>query len=82
MDNALNRDFYHDLPGMVCVELEDVWVKKFGDREWFPKAWEEYREHIQKSTMDDMRMPGYVFKKYLSEEDLKPTTPLPEIKKV
>ena len=32
---------------------------------WFEKAWEEYRQHVLSSSMDDMKMPGYVFNKYI-----------------
>ena len=33
------------------------------------KAWEEYRKHIKNSSMDDMKMPGYVFNKYVKEDN-------------
>lgn len=68
---TINKDFYNDLPSMVCMQLDDVWIPKFQNREWFETAWEEYRQHIKDSDMDTMRMPMFVFKKYLSEEDLK-----------
>jgi len=62
----INKDFYNDLPGGVCIIL-DSFIKKYGDKEWFDKAWEEYRQHIKESSMDDMKMPGYVFGKYINE---------------
>ncbi len=67
MEKELNKDFYGDLPGMVCVQLEDVFIPKFGNEEWFEKAWEEYRQHIKTSSMDDMKMPYAVFKNYIKE---------------
>ena len=63
----MNKDFYNDLPGMVCVMLDEL-IEKYSKEEWFEKAWEEYREHILSSSMDDMKMPGYIFKKYLEKE--------------
>lgn len=62
----MNKDFYDDLPAMVCIMLEEI-IKEYSKEEWFEKAWEEYRQHILTSCMDDMKMPGYVFKKYLGE---------------
>lgn len=67
----LNKDFYNDLPSMVCMQLDDVWIPRFGDKKWFSKAWDEYRQHVLDSSMDDVRMPMHIFKKYLSPEDMK-----------
>lgn len=64
----MNRDFYDNLPGVVCEILEDL-IKDFGKEEWFEKAWNEYREHIKNSSMDEMKMPGYVFNKYIKVEE-------------
>ena len=63
----MNKDFYADLPGMVCVILDDL-IEKYGDKQWFNQAWEEYRQHIKDSSMDDMKMPGYVFNKYIDNK--------------
>lgn len=68
--SAINKDFYNDLPGMVCIMCDHL-VKKYGKEEWFPKAWEEYRQHIKKSDMDHMKMPGFVFNKYVKETEMK-----------
>ncbi len=68
--SKLNKDFYSDLPSMVCMKLDDVFIPKFGKEEWFEKAWEEYREHIKNSTMDTMMTPYSIFKKYIPEESL------------
>jgi len=65
--DELNKDFYNDLPSMVCIQLDDIFIPKFGEEEWFPKAWEEYRQHIKTSTMDDMKMPMFIFKNYIPE---------------
>lgn len=63
----MNKDFYNDLPGSVCIMLEAL-IKQYGKEKWFKKAWEEYRLHILSSSMDDMKMPGYVFNKYLENK--------------
>lgn len=63
----MNKDFYNDLPGFVCEILEDL-IKTYGKEKWFEKAWEEYRQHILSSSIDDMKMPGFVFNKYLESK--------------
>lgn len=63
----LNKDFYENLPSMVCEQLENI-IVKYSHEDWFEKAWEEYRQHILSSSMDDMKMPGYVFLKYIHEK--------------
>lgn len=68
METTLNKDFYNDLPSMVCVQLDDVFIPKFSHEEWFPKAWEEYREHVKTESMDTVKMPYAIFKKYIPEE--------------
>lgn len=63
---SINKDFYDDLPGMVCCML-DVLIDKYGTMLDFKEAWEEYRQHIKSSSMEDMKMPGYIFNKYLDK---------------
>lgn len=60
----LNKDFYDNLPGMVCTMLDEL-IEKYSKEKWFKNAWEEYRQHILTTDMDNMKMPGYVFNKYL-----------------
>lgn len=64
----MNKDFYEDLPGMVCIILDEL-IKKYEKEEWFENAWNEYRNHIKNSNMDDMKMPGFVFNKYIGENN-------------
>ena len=59
--NKINMDFEERL-----TELDSL-IKKYGKEDWFEKAWEEYRQHILTSDMDDMKMPGYVFSKYIGK---------------
>jgi len=61
------KDFYNELPGMVCIMLDEL-IKKYGKEEWFEKAWEEYRQHVLSSNIDNMKMPGYVFEKYIKNK--------------
>ena len=67
METEINKDFYKYLPGMICVQLEDVYIKKFQKEDWFKTAWEEYRQHIKNSNTEDMMMPIFIFKKYIKE---------------
>lgn len=64
-----NKDFYSDLPGMVCI-LCDKFITKYEKEPWFPKAWEEYRQHVKSSDIDNMKMPGFVFNKYIKKSKL------------
>ena len=62
---TLNKDFYNDVPSMVCEQLDRL-ITEYGNESWFETAWEEYRQHIKNTPdMDEMRMPGFVFKKFL-----------------
>lgn len=60
---SINKDFYDDLPGMVCEQLDNL-IEKYEKETWFGTAWEDYRQHVLTSSMDDVRMPGFVFNKY------------------
>ena len=62
----INKDFYNDLPSMVCEILDDSIIPKYRNEEWFARAWEEYRQHILNTNMENMKMPGFVFKKYIN----------------
>lgn len=64
----VNKDFYEDLPGYVCLVL-DCMIEEYGNEEWFDKAWEEYRQHIKNTDMDHQMMPGWVFNKYTKGDD-------------
>ena len=61
---SLDTDFYNDLPGMVC-EILEILRNKFEKENWFEKAWDEYRHHVLTSNMDEVKMPGFVFNKYI-----------------
>ena len=63
--SKLNNDFYEDLPSMVCEVLEKTIIPKFSNELWFEKAWEEYRQYIKSTPMDEMRMPMFIFKRYI-----------------
>lgn len=63
--SKLNKDFYNNLPSMVCEQLDRIFIPRYGQEEWFEKAWEEYRQYIKASSMETMKMPMFVFKKYL-----------------
>lgn len=70
ISKKINKDFYKDLPGIVCDILDDL-ILKHGDQEWFIKAWSEYRDHVITSTIDSMKMPGYIFNNYIQDNNLK-----------
>jgi hypothetical protein len=59
----LNKDFYDKLPSMVCEQLDNSIIPKLCEKEGFNEVWEEYRQHILNTNMDDMKMPYSIFKK-------------------
>lgn len=71
INKKLNKDFYTDLPSSVCVTLDNL-ILSHGDKDWFIKAWSEYRNHVMISNIDSIKLPGFIFNKYLdSSEELK-----------
>ena len=66
ISKKLNKDFYDDLPASVCITMDNL-IKKYADKDWFIKAWSEYRNHVLESSVDTMKMPGYIFNKYIKE---------------
>jgi len=61
-----NKDFYDDLPSMICEQLDGTFIPKYQNELWFEKAWEEYRQHIKTSTMETMKMPAFIFQKFIA----------------
>lgn len=62
----MNKDFYDLLPGCVC-EVLDNYITEYQKEVWFEDAWEQYRQHVLKTSEDKVRMPGYIFKNYVGE---------------
>lgn len=62
----LNKDFYEKLTSGVCAVMESL-INKYQDREWFESTWNEYRDYVINSTIDDIKLPGIVFNKYLKD---------------
>lgn len=67
----LNKDFYAELPGMICTQIDDIIIPKLQDRQWFGNFWEEYRQHVLNADVDTMMMPAYFLKKYVDLRTLK-----------
>lgn len=67
MSKEINKDFYDYLPSMICEWLDDI-ILEYKDKNWFYKAWEEYREHILKTDKLEQRTPPFVFGKYIKGE--------------
>lgn len=60
----INKDFYILLPSMVCMILDYEIIPKYSSQPWFNEAWKEYRQHVRTTSMDEARMPGFIFMKY------------------
>ena len=63
----MEKDFYDRLPSFVCEEL-DMIENKYKNKTWFDEVWEKYRKHVMSNTRYNMKMPGYVFNKYIDKE--------------
>lgn len=67
----MNKDFYDDLPGGICIILDNL-ITKYSKEEWFEGAWEEYRQHILNcESIFDQKMPGHVFARYIAAMEAK-----------
>jgi len=68
------KDHYDKLPSMVCEMLDNSLVGEYSKEDWFEKAWDEYRSHVLKTPTMSIKMPMYIFKKYIDgdyeKEDL------------
>ena len=60
-----NTDFLDDLPYQVRNVLDSLkW--RFRTEDWFPEAWEKYRQHVLEAGLGgEIKMPGYIFNPYL-----------------
>jgi len=70
LNEKLNKDFYNDLPNVVGEVLDSL-IEKYGPQTWFMHAWNEYHDYALNSSVDDLRMPGYIFNKYIGGEEIK-----------
>ena len=62
----MNKDLYDLLPACVCEVLEN-YIIEYQKEVWFEDAWEQYRQHVLKTSIENVRMPGYIFKHYVEE---------------
>lgn len=63
----MNNDFYSQLPEIVCIILDGI-IMDYSSEPWFEEAWEEYRQHVLNTDMDNVRMPWFIFGKYVEEK--------------
>ena len=68
---TIKKDHYARLPGVVCEVLDRI-ITKHSDEPWFNKAWNEYRNYVFKTSINNMRMPGLIFKKYVDNDEENP----------
>ena len=67
IEDKLNKDFYDNLPSSICEGLDNS-IAKYGNKEWFITAWNEYRNHVFENDFNTLKTPGYIFNKYISNE--------------
>lgn len=61
----IQKDFYNLLPSIACEALDRTFIPKFSKELWFNEAWEEYRQHVKGSNIDTMKMPMFIFSKFI-----------------
>jgi len=64
----LRKDHYDKLPSMACETLDMILVGKYSKEIWFNEAWDAYRSYVLKTPSRLLRMPGYIFKKYINSK--------------
>jgi len=64
----MNKEFYNKLPACICVCLDNIYLKH-SDKPWFEEAWDRYAYHVESSDMDTLRMPGYIFNRYINKNE-------------
>lgn len=67
MHEKLDKSFYQDLPSVVCEIIDDM-IDRYSEEKWFLKAFNEYRDYVMQTDIEDLRMPGCVFNKYTGAE--------------
>lgn len=78
LNKMLNKDFYAELPESARSMLDEL-IFEYGDRDWFTHAFNEYREHVYSNTYPSMKMPGYIFNKYIGSDELSQSCVLDEM---
>jgi len=66
----LRKDHYDKVPSLVCEVLDNL-IEKYSDEEWFEEAWNKYRSYVLRTSADNQRMPGYIFKHYIKPDTAK-----------
>lgn len=67
-DGAIDKDFYDKIKPWERSKLDDL-ERRFYSRPWFGKAWQEYRSHVLGVKQKDIRRCGYVFTKYIADDE-------------
>lgn len=78
LNKMLNKDFYAELPESAISSLNEI-IFNYGDSDWFMHAWNEYRDHVYSNDYPTMRMPGYIFNKYINRDELSQSCVLDEM---
>lgn len=65
----MNKEFYNKLPGCICACLDNICLK-YSDKPWFDEALDRYAYHVESSDMDTLRLPGYIFNRYINKSEL------------
>lgn len=59
----LDKDFYDKVNDSIKASLESL-IDTFGNEDWFPEAWNRYREYVL-STTSSINPPSYTFNLYV-----------------
>lgn len=64
-----SNEVLNNLPGCVCEILQTL-SDKYSNEPWYDEACDRYSYHVLTTDTDNVRMPGYIFSKYIKDNDL------------
>lgn len=64
-----SSEVLNNLPGCVCETLQKL-SNKYSKEPWYEEACDRYSYHVLTTDMDHVRMPGYIFGKYIKDNGL------------
>lgn len=64
-----SSEVLNNFPGCVCEALQSL-SNKYSKEPWYEEACDRYSYHVLTTDMDNVRMPGYIFGKYIKDNGL------------
>lgn len=64
-----SNEVLNNLPGCVCEILQTL-SDKYSNEPWYDEACDRYSYHVLTTDTNNVRMPGYIFSKYIKDNGL------------